>query len=171
MLILRQAAGDNARSKGGCIMAGNTRYYFPALAGFYDRFSPCALTALRIALGLILIPHGAQKLFGAFGGMGYEKFVALFDKLGYKPAIFWLSLVACTEFFGGILLVLGLFTRLAALAVVIFMIVAVQFTSAKGFFWTAGGLEYSLLILFVALVFLVRGGGCFSLDQKIGREF
>ena len=152
-------------------MAANTRYIFPALGGFYERFSPCALTALRIALGLILIPHGAQKLFGWFGGMGYEKFVELFDKLGYKPAVLWLTLVACTEFVGGILLVFGLFTRLAALAVVIFMIVAVNFTSAKGFFWTQGGLEYSLLIMFVALVFLIRGAGCLSLDSRMRREF
>jgi putative oxidoreductase len=152
-------------------MADNTRYYIPALGGFYERFSPCALAALRIALGLILIPHGAQKLFGAFGGMGFEKFVELFEKLGYKPGVLWVTLVAWTEFVGGILLVLGLFTRLAALAVVIFMIVAVHFTSGKGFFWTQGGLEYSLLILFVALVFLIRGAECFSLDKKIGREF
>jgi putative oxidoreductase len=147
-----------------------TRYYVPALSGIYDKLTPFALPILRIGLGLILIPHGAQKFFGAFGGMGFEKFVELFDKLGYKPAALWLTLVASTEFFGGILLVLGLFTRLAALALVIFMIVAVNFTSAKGFFWTAGGLEYSLLILLAGLVFLIRGGGDYSLDQKMGRE-
>ena len=66
---------------------------------------------------------------------------------------------------------LGLFTRAAALALVIFMIVAVHFTSGKGFFWTAGGLEYSLLILLVGLVFLIRGGGDYSLDRRLGREF
>jgi len=67
--------------------------------------------------------------------------------------------------------VLGLFTRPAALAVVIFMINAIYVTSAKGFFWTAGGFEYSLLLLLVALYFLIRGGGGCSLDRKIGREF
>jgi len=66
--------------------------------------------------------------------------------------------------------VLGLFTRAAALAVVIFMIVAVHFTSAKGFFWTQQGLEYSLLILLVGVFFLIRGGGEYSLDRKLGRE-
>jgi putative oxidoreductase len=50
------------------------------------------------------------------------------------------------------------------------MIVAVHFTSGKGFFWTQGGLEYSLLILLVGLVFLVHGGGEYSLDRKLGRE-
>jgi putative oxidoreductase len=66
--------------------------------------------------------------------------------------------------------VFGLFTRFAALAVVIFMINAVWFTSAKGFFWTNGGMEFSLLILVVALVFMVRGGGNLSIDEKMGRE-
>jgi len=147
-----------------------TRLYIPALAPIYDKLTPFALPILRVGIGLILIPHGAQKLFGWFGGMGFEKFVALFNTLGYRPGVVWVTLVALTEFVGGILLVLGLFTRFAALALVIFMIVAVHFTSGKGFFWTAGGLEYSLLILFVGLVFLIRGGGEYSLDRKFGRE-
>jgi putative oxidoreductase len=151
-------------------MAASPRLYVPALGGIYEKLTPFALPILRVGLGLILIPHGAQKFFGWFGGMGYEKFVALFNTLGYKPGILWLTLVGLTEFVGGILLVLGLFTRLAALAVVTFMIVAVHFTSAKGFFWTQQGLEYSLLILFVGLVFLIRGGGDYSLDKKLGRE-
>jgi len=61
-------------------------------------------------------------------------------------------------------------TRFAAAAVVIFMIVGVKFTSAKGFFWTQGGSEYALLIGFCALFFLIRGGGVWSLDRAIGRE-
>ena len=65
---------------------------------------------------------------------------------------------------------LGLFTRFAAAAVVIFMIMGVKFTSAKGFFWTQGGSEYALLIGFCALFFLIRGGGAWSLDRAIGRE-
>ncbi|TMJ02125.1 MAG: DoxX family protein [Alphaproteobacteria bacterium] len=146
------------------------RRYIPALAPIYDRLTPFALPILRIGIGLILIPHGAQKLFGWFGGMGFEKFTALFNTLGYRPGAVWVTLVALTEFVGGILLVLGLFTRAAALALVIFMIVAVHFTSGKGFFWTAGGLEYSLLILLVGLVFLIRGGGEYSLDRRLGRE-
>jgi putative oxidoreductase len=148
-----------------------TRHYIPALAPVYDRLAPFALTILRIGIGLILIPHGAQKLFGWFGGMGFTRFVGLFENLGYKPGAVFVILVALTEFVGGILLVLGLFTRAAAFALVIFMIVAVHFTSAKGFFWTQQGLEYSLLILLVGLVFLIRGGGEYSLDRKLGREF
>jgi putative oxidoreductase len=125
---------------------------------------------LRVTLGLILIPHGCQKLFGWFGGMGFEKFAALFDKLGYKPGAFWVAVVALTEVVGGLMLVFGFFTRFAALAVAIFMINAVWFTSAKGFFWTNGGSEFSILLLVVALVFLVRGSGNLSIDEKMGRE-
>jgi putative oxidoreductase len=148
----------------------SSRFYVPALAGIYTALDAYMLPLLRATLGLILIPHGCQKLFGWFGGMGFEKFAALFDKIGYKPGAFWVAVVALTELVGGLMLVFGLFTRFAALAVVIFMINAVWFTSAKGFFWTAGGSEFSILLLVVALVFLVRGGGNLSIDEKMGRE-
>jgi len=124
--------------------------YIPALGKIYDAVSEFAEPILRIALGGILIPHGLQKLFGAFGGMGFARNAELFDKLGFTPGIFWGTLVGCTELIGGTLLVLGLFTRFAAAAVVIFMIVGVKFTSANGFFWSQGGSEYALLIGFCA---------------------
>ena len=147
------------------------RLFIPALGPIYQRFSPCAEAALRIGLGAILIPHGCQKLFGWFGGAGLERFATIFANIGYKPGLFWAVVVGLTEALGGLLLVLGLFTRPAALAVVIFMINAIYVTSAKGFFWTAGGFEYSLLLLLVALYFLIRGASCCSLDRKLGREF
>lgn len=149
--------------------SGN-RYYIPALGRIYERFGGCMLPMLRIVLGAILIPHGCQKLFGWFGGMGFVRFSALFDQLGYKPGVFWVVVVGLTELAGGIMLILGLFTRFAAAGVVIFMVNAIWFTSAKGFFWTAGGSEFSILILAVALVFLVRGGGEFSIDSKRSKE-
>jgi putative oxidoreductase len=146
-------------------------YFIPALGGIYAKFGDCAEVILRIGLGAILIPHGCQKLFGMFGGMGLTGNAALFDRLGYSPGMFWGTLVGLTEFVGGILLVLGLFTRFAAAAVVIFMLVAIKFTSAKGFFWSAGGMEYPILIGLAALYFLIRGGGPWSLDRNvIGRE-
>jgi putative oxidoreductase len=145
-------------------------YYIPALGGIYGAVSEFAEPILRIVLGAVLIPHGMQKLFGAFGGMGFSGNAALFDRIGFHPGMFWGTLVGCTEFVGGILLVLGLFTRFAAAAVFIFMIVAVKFTSAKGFFWVKGGSEYALLIGFCALFFLIRGGGAWSIDRALGRE-
>jgi putative oxidoreductase len=148
------------------------RPLIPALGGLYSGLSNIAQAVLRIALGGILIPHGMQKLFGSFGGMGLEKNAALFDKIGYTPGMFWGTLVGCTELVGGILLVFGLLTRPAAFAVVIFMINGVYFTSKTGgFFWTSRGSEFAILILVVAFFVLVRGAGPWSLDRRIGREF
>jgi putative oxidoreductase len=146
------------------------RYYIPTLGNLWVSLESYALPILRAGLGIILMAHGCQKLFGMFGGMGLNANAALFERLGYHPGMFWGTLVGCTELIGGILLVVGLFTRFAAAAVLIFMIVAVQFTSAKGFFWSAGGYEYPLLIGACALFFLIRGGGHCSLDHVIGRE-
>ena len=149
----------------------SSRLYIPGLAGLYNSLDPYMLPLLRIAMGVILFPHGAQKLFGWFGGAGFARFITIFENIGYKPGALWVTIVALIEFVGGILLVLGLFTRVAAAALVLFMINAVWFTSAKGFFWTAGGLEYSLLIGIVALVLLVKGSGGLSIDSKMSKEF
>jgi putative oxidoreductase len=147
------------------------RLMIPALGAVYRKLDCMALPLLRIGMGAILFPHGCQKLFGWFGGAGLDRFGQIFGQLGYQPGWFWAAVVGTTEVVGGLLLAFGLFTRAAALALTIFMINAVWTTSAKGFFWTQGGAEYSGLILLVVLVFLIRGGGPCSLDRKIGREF
>jgi putative oxidoreductase len=150
---------------------GTQKLYIPALGRIYERTENCAGAIVRITLGALLIPHGMQKLFGTFGGMGLTANAQLFDRIGYHPGMFWGTLVGCTEFLGGILLVLGLFTRGAALAVTIFMLNAVYVTSkGGGFFWTNRGSEYSILILAAALFLLIRGSGPHSLDEKLGRE-
>ena len=147
------------------------RLFVPALAPLYNGLEPYALPLLRVVMGLILVPHGCQKFFGWFHGLGFEGFNQLFDKLGYHPGVVYTILAGGTELIGGICLVLGLFTRVASLFLVIFMIFGAQFTAQKGFFWTQGGAEYSLLILTVGLVFLIRGGGLYSLDEGMSREF
>jgi len=150
---------------------GTHKLYVPALGRIYTATYEYAEPILRVALGGILIPHGMQKLFGAFGGAGLAANAQLFDRLGYHPGMFWGTLVGLTELVGGILLVIGLFTRGAALAVVIFMLNAVYVTSkAGGFFWTNRGSEFSILILACALFFLIRGGGAWSVDRHLGRE-
>ena len=146
------------------------RPYVPAFSGIYAAFDPIALPLLRLTMGLILFPHGCQKLFGWFGGLGFEKFTEIFDKIGWHPAVFWVALVALTESVGGLMLAFGFLTRFAAAAIVIFMINAVWATSAKGFFWAQGGMEYPILIGIVALVFLIKGGGRFSVDHALGKE-
>src|SRR5258708_36193855 len=102
--------------------------------------------------------------------MGFAGNAALFDRIGFTPGIFWGTLVGCTELIGGTLLVLGLFTRFAAAAIVIFMIMGVKIPSAKGFFWAPGGSENALLIGFCALFFPDRGRGRSSPITAVRRE-
>lgn len=150
----------------------SSRYYIPAFAGLYASLDALVLPLLRAGLGIILIAHGAQKIFGWFSGMGVTANAAFFEKFGYAPGMLWGTLVGCTELVAGALLVVGLFTRLAAFSIVIFMIFAIHFTSThNGFFWTKGGMEYSLLILLVSLVFLIRGSGGHAIDSSMSKEF
>jgi putative oxidoreductase len=82
----------------------------------------------------------------------------------------WATLIALIEFFGGLCLALGLFTRPVAIAIFIFLVNAALFHSAFGFFWTDKGFEYPMLWAVAALFFAIKGGGPLSLDRKIGRE-
>lgn len=143
----------------------------PALGAVADRLSPFAEPLVRAAAGLFLVPHGAQKLFGWFGGYGLEATGQFFaTKLGL-PASFAL-LAGLIEFAGGILLAIGFLTRpVAALVAGVLFVAAFQVHLAKGFFWTAGGYEYPLLWAIVALAYVLRGGGRYSVDAAIGREF
>ena len=93
--------------------------FFPFMAGFYDRASGLAYPLIRLFTGLFLMPHGAQKLFGWFGGRGLEATAQGFaERLGLEPGMFFAVLAGGTEFFGGLCLAIGLFTRVAAAGVV-----------------------------------------------------
>lgn len=134
-----------------------------------DALSPLADPLVRVATGLLLVPHGAQKLFGWFGGYGLEATGQFFaTKLGV-PASF--ALVAgVIEFAGGIMLAAGLATRaVAALVVGLMAVAVVQVHLPVGFFWTDGGYEYPLLWGVVALSYVIRGGGRYSVDALITR--
>lgn len=142
----------------------------PVFGALANALSPLAEPMVRVVAGLLLLPHGAQKLFGLFGGYGVDATGQFFAaKLGLPAS---LALVAgLIEFFGGILLALGLLTRPVAALVFGLMAVAVIWVHLPtGFFWTAGGFEYPLLWGVVALSFVIRGGGRYSLDALIGRE-
>lgn len=147
------------------------RPFCPFLAIISGRLAPFAEPLVRVAAGLLLMPHGAQKLFGFFNGYGVEGTGRFFaEKLGLPPAL--AVLAGLIEFFGGLCLALGLLTRPVAALVVGLMAVAIlRVHLANGFFWTDGGFEYPALWGVVALSFVIRGGGAFSLDAMIGREF
>jgi putative oxidoreductase len=142
----------------------------PAFGAIADALSPFAEPLVRITAGLLLVPHGAQKLFGWFGGYGVEATGQFFAaKLGLPPSLALLA--GLIEFFGGLMLAAGLLTRpVAALVFGLMAVAVVAVHLPVGFFWTAGGFEYPLLWGVVALFFAVRGGGRYSLDRLIGRE-
>jgi putative oxidoreductase len=143
----------------------------PAIGSLTASLAPIGEPLARVTAGLMLVPHGAQKLFGLFGGYGLEATGQFFAaKLGLPPI--FATLAALIEFGGGLFLALGLLTRPAAALVVAMMAVAVvQVHLANGYFWTDGGFEYPLLWGLIALSFVFRGGGRYSLDAVIGREF
>lgn len=128
-----------------------------------------ALLFLHVALGLLLVAHGSQKLFGWFGGQGFVKTTSLLATQGFKPAWFWSLLGGLGEFGGGLLLALGLLSPLGALGIFAAMLMAVlKFHWSKGFWNSKGGYEYPLVLGLLALMLGLTGPGSYSLDALIG---
>lgn len=135
-----------------------------------------AFTLLRLVLGIVFFAHGAQKMLGWFGGYGFKGTMGAFTQTMHIPApLAFLAIAA--EFFGGLGLIVGLLTRVAAFGITVNMLVAI-FTvhAANGFFmnWTGQqkgeGFEYHLLVLAMTVVLMIRGAGALSLDRAIGDE-
>lgn len=130
-----------------------------------------ALLILRLFLGFVFMMHGAQKLFGAFGGSGVKGLAAYFAKLGLEPSLPLAWVVTITEFFGGICIILGLLTRFWAAGLVIDMTVAVlKVHIPNGFFWGRGGFEFPLTLAVIALVVVLAGPSMMAVDRAIGLE-
>ena len=146
--------------------ADEKRLIFPALARLYKPFAPYSYSFMRFCTGAILVPHGYAKLFE--GGVWRTGSITA---LGLSPPIVWSFLVAGTEFFGAILLAIGLFTRAAAVAVTTEMLVITFFIQWKnGYLWTNKGYEFSLLWALLTIAIFFRGGGRVSVDHWLGRE-
>ena len=131
------------------------------------------ITIVRIVLGVVFFAHGAQKALGWFGGAGLQSTVRVFREQLRIPAPLGLLSVAA-EFLGGLGLIVGLLSRIAALGIAVVMIVALVAVHGKfGFFMNwygekqGHGIEYHILVLALALAVMVKGAGAFSLDQVL----
>jgi putative oxidoreductase len=153
----------------------STPLIFPALSGLYQTLAPWAEAALRVSVGLALVPHGLRNTFGMFPTTGVRshsiaELAAQLDRDGYRPGPLWASLISITQLVGGPLLALGLFTRAAAVPIVLFLVVTnFERWRVGKYFWNQLGLEYTLMWTVAAFYFLVHGGGVISLDHLIGR--
>ncbi|MCP8896651.1 DoxX family protein [Shinella daejeonensis] len=140
------------------------RLILPSLGGLYAALGESAETLLRLAAGLLLVSHGYGKILNPFGASG------MVESLGFYPGALWSLLLAITEFFGGILIAIGLFTRPAAFAATIVLAVTVYFhgvVQGEGI----GGAEKSILWTLILFFFAIRGSNAHSVDARIGRQF
>ena len=127
------------------------------------------LLLIRVVLGGIMAAHGAQKLFGWFGGHGLAGTRGWLDTMGFKPARLHAAVVGLAELGGGAVLVLGLLTPLGAAAVAGVMFVAIATVHWRnGFFNTGGGFEFNLLIAATAIALAITGPGEISIDHLAG---
>lgn len=126
---------------------------------------------LRVPVGLIFATHGAQKLFGWFGGYGLNATAGWMESIGLTPGLPLALLAGSAEFFGGILLLLGLFTRPAALALAVTMLVAIFSVHwQNGFFMSNNGYEFALALLATTIALAASGAGKLALDSFISKK-
>jgi putative oxidoreductase len=144
---------------------------------FFATDKSFSTTILRVMLGVVMFPHGTQKLLGWFGGRGYEATVKGFTQGHMHLPEFLAVLIVLTESVGALALVAGFFTRLAALAITVDMACAVVLVHLKvGFFmnWSGTakgeGFEYHLLMIAIGLALLIKGGGPWSVDAAIAKR-
>lgn len=130
-----------------------------------------ALLVLRVVIGAFFIGHGAQKLWGAFGGHGLAGTAGFFESLGLKPARLHATAAGWAEFLGGVLLVLGLLTPLGAMMVIAVMTTAIITVHASKGPWNSdGGYEYTVVLAAAAFSLAGAGAGAWSLDSALGLE-
>ena len=130
---------------------------------------------IRIALGVVILPHGAQKVLGWFGGPGIEKTLQAFAAMGFPT---WATgCLMILETLGAVMLILGFITRLWALGLGVSISICMYLNHLQhGFFmnWFGSqkgeGFEYHLLVIGICLALLLRGGGMISVDRGLGED-
>ena len=131
-----------------------------------------ALLVLHVVVGLLFFAHGAQKLFGWFGGYGIQGTAGFFDQIGLRPGRLHATVAAIAETLGGLLLALGLFTPIGSALVIAIMVAAVITVHwQKGFFNTEGGYEFNLTLTAAVFALAGVGPGEWSLDNVFGIDW
>ena len=138
----------------------------------FDSNGGYASLILRVPVGLTLAAHGAQKLFGWFGGYGLEGTGQWMASLGLEPGYLMALMAGSAEFFGGLALVLGLLTRPAAVVVAFAMLIAIFAVHIdNGLFMENNGYEFALTLFVVSLALAIQGAGRFALDRVLLEHF
>jgi putative oxidoreductase len=123
---------------------------------------------LRVGAGIVFAAHGAQKLFGWFGGYGLEGTAGWMASIGLEPGLPMAVMAGGAEFFGGLLLIAGLLVRPAALMLAITMVVAIVTVHlSNGLFMANNGYEFGLVLLAASVGLVFRGAGSFSADRLL----
>ena len=126
---------------------------------------------LRVSAGAIFAAHGAQKLFAWFGGYGLDGTGQWMESIGLAPGYVMALLAGSAEFFGGLLLILGLLTRPAALVLAVTMVVAILSVHIQhGLFMANNGYEFGLALLAISVALVFQGSGRFALDNVLSRK-
>jgi putative oxidoreductase len=127
------------------------------------------LLILRLAVGLIVAAHGAQKLFGWWGGSGMTGWTAAMTRMRIRPAVPWAWMSALAELVGGLMVAIGFLNPVGSFALAGSMLVAIALVHwPKGFWTTKGGYEFNLLIVAAAATVAIAGPGPYSLDSALG---
>lgn len=144
----------------------------PVFGTLASKLEPFALPFLRIFIGVIFFLHGLEKFQGFLATGNLDGFAGYVASKGFGPGLFWGWLAVLSEMAGGLLLAIGLFTRLAALFLTgMMVIIVIWFKSHEVFLGHNGGFEYELVYALLAFVFLIRGGGNLALDSKLKKTF
>ncbi len=127
------------------------------------------LLILQVVIGLLMMGHGAQKLFGWFGGQGLRATADWLARMGLRAPRFWALIAGLAEFGGGLLFALGLFHPIGPLAIIAVMIAAIALVHWSHGLWISnGGSEYSLVLTVLALVMGLWQPGAYTLDRMLG---
>ena len=130
-----------------------------------------AALILRVPVGIILAAHGAQKLFGWFGGNGLAGTAGWLSSIGIEPGYLMAILAGGAEFFGGLALIIGLLTRPAAIVAAFTMLVAIfSVHFSNGLFMSDNGYEYALTLMVALLALVIQGAGRFSIDNSLSKK-